>query len=116
MRFDLQNEEMTGGTSKRLRLTLYTAARQPFNAADCEAVFHLTDLQNIASAPLLEKTCTLDTAVAAGNVVTVHLKPEDTMSLSGKFIYQVTLTDRDGEADVLQGLLTIRPNCGQAAS
>ena len=48
---------------------------------------------------------------AAYNIAKVTLDADDTMELTGKYIYQITVKDRDGMAEIPdQGIMMIANN------
>ena len=49
------------------------------------------------------------------NVAAVDLEPRDTLGLHGKYIYQITIKDIDGEAEIPnQGFLLITHNINES--
>lgn len=108
-----------GGSSEDLQFDLYLdeAKKQPINLQGGSARFALVDFSNKTGAPLVSK----DMEVQAGktqayyNIVCVSLSPEDTVDLFGKYVYQITLRDADGNIDIPhQGIAMIYNNIDKA--
>lgn len=104
----LPPESMIAGTTKKLVLYLYTRnMKKQIDANGMIARFVLTDYVNPSDAPLISKSCTV--SVPDGEklaVINVQLNREDTLSLAGKYIYQVTINDED-TIEALKGIMDI---------
>lgn len=68
--------------------------------------------------PLITKSLTFsigDDDTGAKNVASVDLLPKETLGLYGKYIYQITIKDIDGEAEIPnQGILLITHNINES--
>ena len=68
--------------------------------------------------PLVSKPLSFligDDATGAKNIATVDLLPNDTLGLYGKYIYQITIKDIDGEVEIPnQGIFNIFHNINES--
>lgn len=107
-----------GGSSENLEFNLYydKSNPRPFNIYGGRADFSITSLISKNGCPLFSKSMQIlqgDTHTPEDmcyNVVRVSLLPEDTVDLFGKYVYQVTLMDVNGNIDVYQGIISIHRN------
>lgn len=104
----LPPESMIAGTTKKLVLYLYTHnMKKQIDADGMVARFTLTDYINPGDTPLIVKNCLV--TVPEGEklaVIVVNLTRQDTLKLSGKYIYQVTIND-DDTIEALKGIMNI---------
>lgn len=106
-----------GGETQNLRFHMYRVKTEtPFNVSGCTASFAVAYYQYRLDGPILTKDMTIDeTELEYGNVFAVDLEPSDTVDLSGKFIYQITVKDQDGEVEIpKQGILYVIDNIHKA--
>lgn len=103
-----------GGSSENLEFNLYydKSNPRPFNIYGGEATFSIVHFSNKNSAPVVSKKMdiVLDNSSMSYNVLRVTLDPTDTVHLSGKFIYQITMKDVNDNVEISQGVLTIHSN------
>ena len=60
------------------------------------------------SPSIINRKLARDDETGAKNIASVDLIPDDTLGLYGKYIYQITIKDIDGEAEIPnQGFLLI---------
>lgn len=107
----LPEYHMTAGESKNITIPIYNTAKKQIDATGMTARFSISDFVNIASEPLVTKSCSVivqDGELMA--VLFVVLEPEDTVNIYGKYIYQITAKDSQGSLGVLRGVLHIAPN------
>lgn len=111
----LPPESMIAGTTKKLVLYLYTHnMKKQIDADGMIARFTLTDYVNPSNVPLVIKNCTI--LVPEGEelaVISVELARTDTLTLRGKYIYQVTIND-DSTIEALKGIMDIANNIDTA--
>lgn len=79
-----------------------------YDASTSTATLTITDYINPNNAPVLTKACSI--SGAESNIVTVALLPIETISLYGKYIYQISIVSDGGSGEPLQGLITITKN------
>ena len=99
-----------GGETQILSFNAYfNNSTQPFSVAGCTARFSVVNYLNRFGTPVIIKT--MSAASGESNVLTVTLSSSDTLSLSGKYIYQISIKDGSGNADIpKQGLMYITNN------
>lgn len=106
------------GQSNTLRWRLFTMTHVPFNADGCTGNFAVVDYSDQTGDPLISKSLKFvvgDDETGVKNVATVDLLPQDTLGLYGKYIYQITIKDVDGEAEIPnQGFLQITHNINES--
>lgn len=108
-----------GGSSEDLQFNLFCneADPQPFNLFGGIANFSIVNFLNKNSTPLVSKK--MDISMNAEethyNVLRVSLEPADTVDLFGKFVYQITIKDIEGNVDIPhQGIINIYNNINKA--
>lgn len=103
------------GQSNTFYWHLFTPAHAPYNADGCTGNFAVVDYSDQTGDPLISKSLKFlvgDNNVK--NIATVDLEPRDTLGLHGKYIYQITIKDIDGEAEIPdQGFLLITHNINE---
>ena len=106
------------GQSQTLRWRLFTINRTPFNADGCTGNFAVVDYSDQTGDTLISKPLKFfvgDDVTGAKNIASVDLEPSDTLGLHGKYIYQITIKDIDGEAEIPnQGFLLITHNINES--
>lgn len=107
------------GQSNTLRWRLFTEQNVPFNADGCTGNFALVDYSDkYNTEPLISKPLSFsigDNETGAKNIATVDLVPNDTLGLYGKYIYQITIRDIDGEVEIPnQGIINIFHNINES--
>lgn len=113
--FTLPELRFVAGQSNSYLWRLFTPAKAPFNADGCTGNFALMDYsdQN-ADEPLVSKALTFEIGEEGStvkNAARVNLSPSDTVDLHGYYIYQITIVDVDGEAEIPgQGRIYIAHN------
>lgn len=115
------------GQSNTLRWRLFTKAGVPYNADGCTGNFAVVDYSDQTGDPLISKSLSFivdpdaeDDESAVKNIAYVDLEPNDTVPVSGqplhgKYIYQITIRDVDGEVEIPnQGFLQIYHNINES--
>lgn len=90
----------------------FQSLNDPFDLSGCTANFSVIDfLDSRADAPLISKAMSIEPCEDY-NILRVILTPSETVQLAGKFIYQITITERKtGKIEVpSQGFLYIANN------
>ena len=104
------------GQSNTLRWRLFTISGAPFNADGCTGNFAAVDYSDQTGEPLISKPLRFLVGDESGkkNIAEVDLEPRDTLELHGKYIYQITIKDIDGEVEIPnQGFLQIAHNINE---
>lgn len=116
--YTLPEISFVSGQSNTLRWRLFTITKRPFNADGCTGNFAVVDYSDQTGDPLITKSLTFevgDNPDKIKNVAVVDLSPDDTLGLTGKYIYQITIRDIDGEAEIPnQGFLHIAHNINES--
>lgn len=116
--YTLPEVVFVSGQSNSFRWRLFTAAKVPFNASGCSGNFAAVDYSDKTGDPLISKPLTFsvgDDETGAMNIASVDLEPDDTLGLWGKYIYQITIRDVDGEAEIPNhGILHIAHNINES--
>ena len=104
-----------GGSSEDLQFNLFYNKDnpEPFNIFGGEANFSIVNFLNKNSTPLVSKKMDIgmNDAETHYNILRVSLEPSDTVDLFGKFVYQITIKDIDGNVDIPhQGIINIHNN------
>ncbi len=104
-----------GGSSEDLEFNLFYNKDdpEPFNVFGGEANFSIVNFLNKNSTPLVSKKMeiNMNDEETHYNVLRVSLEPSDTVDLFGKFVYQITIKDIDGNVDIPhQGIINIHNN------
>ena len=106
------------GQSKTLRWRLFTEAKVPFNTSGCTGNFAIVDYSDKNGEPLVSKPLSFvvgDDETGAKNIAIVDLLTSDTLGMNGKYIYQITIKDIDGESEIPdQGILLISHNINES--
>ena len=106
--YQLPAIEFIGGETETIEWNLWSIGPEdpptkdtPFDATGCTVTFSLTYATNKSETPLVSKACTL-ASDSSGFMsrASVSLEPSDTVGLNGKFIYQLTIVNQDGEVEI----------------
>lgn len=103
-----------GGETQEFAFHAYSCSGdKPFSLVDCEARFSVVNFLNKGGAPLIIKEMTIQ-EIAEGepdNILYVKLDSTDTVDLSGKYIYQISIKDINGDIEIpKQGIMYITAN------
>ncbi len=104
--------EFVGGETENLTFyTYYHTSKEIFNISDCTCSFALSRFHDRNGTPIFVKPMT----VADRNVLTVTLDPKDTVNLAGKYLYQISIRNIDGEVEIpKQGIMYIMANVNKS--
>ena len=115
--YTLPDISFVAGDSQTIRLSFFTPqpSAQPFNVNGCTIDFSIINYSNKNGIPVLSKTgVPIIDAASAHSVALVDLTALDTLTLYGKYIYQVSVIDPDGVTDIPnQGIIYITKNINQ---
>lgn len=120
--YTLPEVVFVSGQSNTLRWRLFTKAGVPYNADGCTGNFAVVDYSDQTGDPLISKSLYFivdpdadDSETAVKHIACVDLTPSDTLGLDGKYIYQITIKDIDGEAEIPnQGFFQITHNINES--
>ncbi|MPM04300.1 hypothetical protein SDC9_50576 [bioreactor metagenome] len=114
--YQLPEYSMTAGETQNITIMLFTQNKQQLDADGMTARLAISDYINRNSEPFIIKTCSI-TQQAGYEISSLFCKllPADTITLRGKFIYQVTITDVDDTVAILKGVMNIGANVDQSA-
>lgn len=116
MRYDIYTlPEITivGGQSKTLGFNLWTSGRERFDADGCNGNFSVVNYSNKSGDVVISKPVTFESGDDPNvhSVATVELLSADTATLFGKYVYQLTIQDGEGNAEIPnQGILYVAYN------
>lgn len=100
---------MVAGATKILTFSIIDASGRPIDLEGYTARFSLVSASNRSGSSIVTKNMTLKSSTA--NIFTVLLNAEDTVSLCGKYTYQVWVIGADGlPEEPMQGDLYIERN------
>ena len=108
---------VAGETQDFAFYTYFYKRHQPFALSGCTANFSIVSITNKTGGPILTKPMDshLNDDVTAENVLAVTLDPLDTVDLCGKYIYQITIKDINGNIEIpKQGILFITNNINKS--
>lgn len=108
---------VAGETQDFAFYTYFYKSNQPFALSGCTANFSIVSFTNKTGVPILTKPMEshFNDDVTAENVLAVTLDPLDTVDLCGKYIYQITIKDINGNIEIpKQGILFITNNINKS--
>lgn len=112
--YTLPTIDFVGGETQELSFHVYFyIGKKPFSLSSCECSFAIVNFTNKTGAPILTKAMGIAYSGdgVSDNVLTVKLLPSETIDLFGKYIYQITIKDIDGDIEIpKQGILYITNN------
>lgn len=117
--YNLPEIHFVGGESQTLVFYLYTKTGSPFDVSDCSVGFAIVNYVTKNGEPILVKE-DADIKKRIGdegitNIVEVELSDDDTVHFQGRYIYQLTITDSEGESEIPgQGIVDIVRNIHQS--
>ena len=113
--YTLPTVTLVAGQSKTLGFNLWTESGDPFNGDGCTGNFSVVNYSNkntIVMSKVMAFESSEDDDVY--NVATVDLDPSDTLGLYGKYVYQITIIDGDGDVEIPnQGIMLIARNINE---
>lgn len=112
--YTLPTVTFVGGETQDFAFNVYFYKdRKPFSLSGCECNFSIVAATNKTGVPILTKSMgsIYNNDGTCDNVLTVTLLPNETVDLSGKYVYQIIIKDIDGDVEIpKQGLLYIVNN------
>lgn len=113
--YNLPELDFVGGESQTFLFNLLTSAGSSFDANGCDLAFAIINYANKNGVPIVTKSVTVQTGGdGVPNIATVNLLPEDTVSLYGRYVYQLSIRDAHDETEIPgQGIMNITRNIHQ---
>lgn len=115
--YTLPTLHFVGGETQDLVFHVYFYANHnAMSMSSCVCNFSVINFLNRSGFPVLSKQMEIltDQEAAIDNILSVCLSAFDTAELHGKYIYQITIRDVDGNVEIPnQGLLYITKNINQ---
>lgn len=110
--YNLPRINFVGGETQTFMFNLRTKEGNSFNANECEAEFALISYSGKNRDPVLTKDANIvSDDYGLDSVASVSLNPSETVNLHGKYIYQLTIRDKDGNIEIPgQGFVDIIRN------
>ncbi len=108
--FMLPPIEFIGGTHKKIQIMLRSNVGTPYDAEGHTAYFSLAHYENQSCVSITQEMEIAQSGMDGYCLAEVELSSTDTAELCGRFVYQVTIIDEDGEAEVSQGICHIFRN------
>ncbi len=112
--YTLPTIEFVGGETQDLLFHMYFYQdRKPFSMIGCTSNFSIVSFTNKNGAPILTKAMSVleNAGGTSFNVLSVTLSPQETYELSGKYIYQISIKDVNGNMEIpKQGIMYIINN------
>lgn len=111
--YTLPTVTFVGGATQDLYFyTYFYADKRPMDMTACQCNFAVVDYINRSGAPVISKTMDiLSGKEGVENTLSVTLDAKDTVSMRGKYIYQITIKDPDGDTEIPnQGLMYVTDN------
>ena len=112
--YELPTITFVGWETRDLAFHIYHyIGKRPYSLSECECTFSLVNFTTKGGKPILSKEMTViyDETGTIDNVLTVTLESLESVNLFGKYIYQITIQDRDGEVEIpSQGIMYITNN------
>lgn len=121
--FELPTLEIVGGSTETFRWNLWHLSPeelenkdQPFNARGCIITFSLVGFSEKNERPDISRTCDLLlTPSGDANIAVITLTPEETRSLCGKYLYQLSIQDSVKDIEIVrQGVMYIWRNLNKS--
>lgn len=112
----LPEDHFTAGHSREFFVNSFTAAKRLLDISEMTVRFSINGFLNPSGAPLVSKPAELilnqdGTSYRAKAALT----PDETIKLNGKYVYQFTFADPEGNTYIGKGLLYIDRNADPSA-
>lgn len=116
--YNLPEINFVAGETQELVFHLYTKGGQPYDANACTLGFAIINYSNKNGIPILVKKSP-EIKIYLGkegvpNIAIVDLLDSDTVKFSGRYVYQISVTDSYGDTEIPgQGIINIVRNIHQ---
>lgn len=115
--YTLPSIDFVGGETQDLAFYVYMQkTKRPFNLSGCTCTFAVVGFCNKNGSAVILKPMQIEENDTNGvpHIASVVLESDETFHLSGKYIYQISITDADGNTEIPnQGILYIAKNINQ---
>lgn len=113
--YNLPDIRFIGGESQKFIFTLLTPNGYDYDASECTVNFAIINYSNKNGKPLLIKEAEIIKGLnGIMNIASVELLPEDTVYLSGRFVYQISIADAYDNTEIPgQGIMDVTRNIHQ---
>ena len=112
---------VTGGCSEEMQFNMLSGNNVPLELTDFEINFSVANYSDLGGTPVIN----LSSSDAQSQIsiveyegidagIKVSISPSDTRYLSGKYIYQIAITDDSDNSVSFQGIMHIRRNINPA--
>ena len=110
--YNLPDIKFVGGESQRFVFDLVTIYDSKFDAKNCDVGFAIINYANKNGKPVVVKSMeTVEDNNGFFSIITVKLDPQDTLNMHGRYIYQISIRDPEGNTEIPgQGLMDILKN------
>lgn len=106
-----------GETQDLLFHTYFYSGNQPFDMTGCTCNFSVVNFLNRMGEPIISKsmTVTSDPTTGVNSALSVKLSAQDTAGLHGKYVYQISIKDSEGDVEIpKQGFLLVSNNINKS--
>lgn len=115
--FNLPTLSFVGGESKKITMTLRNENGALYNVPGAVVRLTVVSFVNQNETPSIDKSGSGQAEIKRGEAgdwceCEITLTPEDTISMFGKYIYQIKISDVAGNVVCPQGIMMIRSNNG----
>ena len=112
--YTLPTITFVGGETQTLSFNIYHGSKQlPFELTGCESNFAVVSFLNSDGFPIISKEMSVvaNASGEADSALSVRLDAAETVGLSGKYIYQISIKDASGATAIpKKGILLISRN------
>jgi len=112
--FTLPEVTFVGGNTQEFKFHAYFYTdKSPHSLVGCDARFSVVSYLNRGGAAIITKTMTIeeDEEEEEYNILSVTLSASDTVNLSGKYVYQISIRGEDGKYEIPKhGVMNITGN------
>lgn len=112
--YSLPTISFVGGETQDLKFYIYDyREKDPVDLSGSTSEFTIVYAHNKTGAPVVNKTMDIEynDDVEISHILSVVLDPSDTLDLNGKYIYQISIQQKDGSIEIPhQGLMYIINN------
>ena len=116
-KFQLPALHLVAGQTVTFNWNLYDKDKEAINAIEFSGTFSVVSYKDRLADPILSKSMTFTSDDDSGdyNIATVDLDPEETVSWYGRYLYQLTFINGDGEIEIPgQGTIDVVRNIDQS--
>lgn len=112
--YQLPTIDFVGGETQEIEFHIYFYRdKKPFSLSGCTCNFSIVSFMNPVGKPVLTKPMSVsyDDGHTVDNVLYLKLESKDTVGMSGKYVYQISIQDVSGDVEIpKQGILYVANN------